>query len=113
MEGSISAIAQVVTALAAISAVLVGIAGLQTWRRELRGRSDFSLAKDVLRAVYRVRDEIGRVRDSSMFPSEWVDRPDRDPKTPISNPKDVEYAYQSRWDRLVELAPSAFIIRII
>lgn len=50
-----------------------------------------------------MRDEIGLIRDSGMFPSEWMDRPERG-EAPLPNSKDIEFAYQKRWDRLVEVA---------
>jgi len=100
----ISAAADLVTALAALGALVVAAIGLTTWRRELRGREEFALARETLRAVYRVRDEIRHVRNPSMYPSEWADRPGRDEHQPVSDPKDVEHAYQKRWDRFVDVS---------
>lgn len=46
----------------AVTGVIVAILGLRTWRRQLRGRTEYELARRLLRAVYTVRDELAYVR---------------------------------------------------
>jgi hypothetical protein len=53
----------VVTAGAAITAAVVAVKGLRAWKKQLRGKTDYELARRCLRAVYRVRDAIRMVRN--------------------------------------------------
>jgi hypothetical protein len=51
-----------IVALAASAAATCTYLGLRTWRRQLKGASEYALAKDLLKAVYRVR-----AKDSCTF----------------------------------------------
>jgi hypothetical protein len=53
----------VITAGAAITAAVVAVKGLRAWKKQLRGKTDYELARRCLRAVYRVRDAIRMVRN--------------------------------------------------
>ena len=46
-----------VTIVSLIIASVVAILGLQTWRRQLKGTAEYDLARKVLMAVYKLRDE--------------------------------------------------------
>jgi hypothetical protein len=48
----------IVTIIATSIAAVVAITGLQTWRKQLKGNAEYELARDILVAVYRVRDAI-------------------------------------------------------
>jgi hypothetical protein len=61
----------VATAGAAIVAAVVAVLGLRAWRRQLRGQTQYELARRLLRAVYRVRDEIQGVRNPVIMASEF------------------------------------------
>lgn len=54
--------ANVATIVAALSAVILGYKGLQTWRRELYGATTHALAKDLLVSTLRWRNAIFAVR---------------------------------------------------
>jgi hypothetical protein len=45
-----------ITAIAAIVAVIIAWRGLATWKHELKGKSEYETAKQVLKAVYKVRE---------------------------------------------------------
>lgn len=53
----------IVTALAAIIAAVVAIAGLKTWRRQLKGNTQYDLARRLLKSAYKLRDAIALVRN--------------------------------------------------
>jgi len=55
-----------ITAIAAICAVFIAWRGLATWRKELKGKSEYETAKQVLKAVYKVREAFIIVR------SPWI-----------------------------------------
>lgn len=45
-----------------VGALVIGIIGLSTWRRQLYGTSKFQVAKNILTATYRIQDAIQAVR---------------------------------------------------
>jgi hypothetical protein len=47
---------------AAIVAGYVGLRGLGTWRRQLKGNTEYELAKSLLKAVYELREAIVSAR---------------------------------------------------
>ena len=57
-----------------IAAVGVGVAasGLWTWKAQLRGKTEYEVARRVLRAALWVRDEISVVRTPMIFTGEMV-----------------------------------------
>ena len=42
--------------------IVLGFKGLNTWREQLHGSEEFKLARELLRAVFKVRDEISNGR---------------------------------------------------
>ncbi len=55
-----------VVTLAAAGGLIVTLLGLRTWKRQLKGKTEWDLARRYLRAVYIVRDAVGTVRISFM-----------------------------------------------
>jgi hypothetical protein len=55
---------------AAIIGVWIAWRGLKSWRDQLTGRTEYELARRLLRAVYRVRDGIRSVRNHGIVPAE-------------------------------------------
>lgn len=55
-------IRNVITALAAGTGATVAVVGLRTWRKQLRGKTEYELARRLLRAALKVRDELAYVR---------------------------------------------------
>jgi len=56
--------------LAAAGGAIAAWYGLDAWRRQLAGRADYDAAVGLLRATYRMRNAIRRVRAPMMFASE-------------------------------------------
>ncbi len=54
----------------AIGALVISTRGLRTWKNQLRGTSDYQLAKAHLTALFHVRDQIRRVRS----PVQWTEQ---------------------------------------
>src|SRR5215211_6334583 len=57
--------------IAAAAATYVGIAGLDAWRKQLKGKSEYELARRYLRAAYKVRDALKFVRNPFISPEEF------------------------------------------
>jgi hypothetical protein len=51
------------TAIAAVAATGVAIAGLKAWKRQLHGNAKYDLARRLLRATYKLREAINFVRE--------------------------------------------------
>lgn len=62
--------AKVAPGAAALGAALVAWSGLGAWKKQLRGKESYELARRVLRAVLKSRDEIRRVRAPMMLAGE-------------------------------------------
>jgi hypothetical protein len=95
----------VATGLAAIVAASVAVIGLRAWRRQLHGQTEYDLARRVLRAVYRVRDELQGVRSPLILASEFeaarreTGAPSSDKASPFTT-DDEAAVYERRWKRL-------------
>lgn len=67
----------VVLSLAGVATVFIAWLGLKTWRKELKGKSEYTKAKELLRAVYKVKDGFMHVRNpcfsSYEYPEEMLD----------------------------------------
>jgi hypothetical protein len=87
--------------LAAIATPLVAWRGLQTWRRELRGKADFEVARGLARATYRVREELAACRAPLIRSAE--NSPDYNPpapgapKDPAAEANNLAHIYNNRW----------------
>lgn len=100
---TVSAISDVVVALAAAGAAVAAWAGLRTWRSELRGRHEYELARRLLLVTYRVRDRLASVRNPFLAAEEFPDGYDRSKpewKSPEREASATRHVYSNRWDSL-------------
>lgn len=74
-ESWIPVIKDGVLAIAAIIGSVVAILGLNTWRRQLYGQSEYDLAKRILKSVYLFREVISNARHPFMQYSATPDLP--------------------------------------
>lgn len=96
----LSDVGQIVLAGSAAIGAMAAWKGVSTWRRELKGRTEYDLARRVLTGVYRVRDAVRHVRSPMMLSSEYLDRPGRKPDAQQADAADYKYAYGQRWSRI-------------
>lgn len=102
----ISVVKDLVIVAAPATGAVVAIKGLTTWRRQLKGQSDYNLAKDVLINLYKYRDALFFVRHPLMTGAELrlpegID--EKELKYAEVNFLRTETAYQNRWDKVVEV----------
>lgn len=64
-------IKEIIISLAAITTVSLAIYGLRSWFRELKGKVEFEVARDLLKSTYKLRDSIWNFRLSIIFASEF------------------------------------------
>lgn len=97
------------TALSIFIGAIVAIIGLSTWRKQLKGESDYDLARRYLRAVYRIRDTAKHVGDSTIPFDEKTSVKEKEYKKIIknTNKKDIDsfnneiirIVYYERWKK--------------
>ncbi len=86
----------------------VGLAGLSSWRKQLKGTRRQSLAEETLSLVYRVRDAIDHIRQPWAFTGEMnkVERVADEPDWAFEGRKQygvVEIRYQAHADSVAQL----------
>jgi hypothetical protein len=94
-------------AVAALGAVAAAWVGLSTWRQQLRGTAEYDLAKRILRAVLKMRNQISALRNVFIFPDEieaafadvGIQRDRDDPKYEA---RETELVYQRRWNFVLQ-----------
>lgn len=86
-----------VLTIAGLAGMLVATRGLSTWRRQLRGQSEFETARKVLRSAYRYRDALLAVRSPMFWHSELIAPPgELDPPGANRNATEQERGYRRR-----------------
>jgi hypothetical protein len=98
----------VFTCLAAITAAVVAILGLQAWKKQLRGKTEYELAQRLLKSVYKVRNAFAIVRNPMQSNAE-IAQAMRDAKIegdPLRDQtvkvRSEEAVYQKRWQNVQE-----------
>ena len=81
----ISVSKDIVLTLAALVTISIAVYGVKSWSRELRGKAYFEVARGLIRATYKLRDELGYSRSpwtsASEFPKDYSPMPkDRTPE---------------------------------
>ncbi len=91
----------VILSVAAIVASYVGLRGLGTWRRQLRGNTEYQLAKTLLVSAYELREAVAGVRNPFMQYSKEPDLPHDKLKDLSQREREwhaLAQAYQRRWE---------------
>lgn len=88
---------------AAIAGAVVAIKGLSTWKRQMKGHSEYELSRRILVTLFKYRDAIAGVRHPVMWAYEMPPPPEDESKE--MSPAHVKFygtskAYQARWDKV-------------
>jgi hypothetical protein len=102
----IEALEKAATGIAALVAAWVAWQGLEAWRVQLHGRTEYDLARRVLRAVFKVRDQIAFVRNPFVpvaetmeaYRAAGIDPAEVDPLK--DRERAAQLVYQKRWQPL-------------
>lgn len=93
----------VILTVVAVIGATVAIKGLNTWQRQLKGKSEYDLTKSLLTSLFRFRDAINGMRTPTMWASE-VPKPPEDEAETMSFDQIRFYGtsnvYQARWDKI-------------
>jgi hypothetical protein len=97
-------IPDIVTALAAGIGAVVAVVGLNAWKKQLKGKTDYELARRYLRAVYKIRDAIKFVRNPFISLGEMEQAlKERGSNQSTSDHKETSRAvYSVRWKKVTE-----------
>ena len=99
-----SILQNIVLALCGIATATIAGLGLKTWRRQLKGTSEYTKAKEILKAVYNVRRAFRHVRVAAIwsfeYPKEMCDEFGRLKEE--HRYAGTEHVYQTRWNILHE-----------
>ena len=100
-QAYISIAKDTLTAVAALTAAIVAVLGLQAWKKQLKGKVEYELARRVLRAAFNVRDAIRFVRNPFQMGGEIEFAVkeagvDIDPKSSAYRAKSQAAVYQGR-----------------
>ena len=93
----ISATRDIILILGTIITVSVAREGLKSWSQELKGKADFDVARNLIRATYKLRDEIRYCRSLLIQLDEFPDNYNSNEKTPIIQAKAYSFIYENRW----------------
>lgn len=100
----ISAAKDVLVGLPAVSAAVFAYLGLSAWRKELKGKAEYHLAKEVLKSVYRVREAFKHVRQAAIYQYEYPEDM-ADHHGHLKQEHDYEgtaHVNEKRWNVMVE-----------
>jgi hypothetical protein len=95
------------TMLSAIAVGGVAILGLQAWKKQLKGKTEFETARNLLRAVYKVRNAVREYRfifaDGSEITQALQEaNVEVEASDPEFHAKSQQALYQKRWKRISE-----------
>ena len=99
----------VAAGVAALVGAYVGLAGLHTWRRVLKGNADFETARSLMKSLYHLRDQIDRCRNPLIAPSEFsIDYAIKMSRGEASH-KDAAEALQCMYDERLSHVYDAYV----
>lgn len=95
----VTVIRDIVLAFTAITTAVVAIISIWKWRDELKGKTEYELARRLIHSLYRVRDAFNSVRSSAIFISEYPEGyREKSENTLEDNYLTTLHVYQNRWN---------------
>lgn len=98
----VGTISDIAVAGSAVVAAYVAYGGVNAWQKELKGKSEYELAKEVLRSVFRVREAFKHIRHPSIYSFEYPqDLCDRSGHLAQEHKgKGTAHVYEQRWKKM-------------
>src|SRR5579872_362355 len=95
-----SVVSSLASACGVVAAIIFGVVGLSTWRRQAKGSNDHELSRRILLGVYRYRESIGRVRYPTLKKHELQFEPEKKEQVDheITRFRRLAKAYEQRLD---------------
>ena len=107
-----NAISQGIYAVSTGAIAFAASLGVGAWRRQLRGRSAYNLARDTLQCVYKLRDRLQWVRNPAVWGVEYYGRPGRPADLRDVDADDYAYVYRKRWEPVGEVGRELELLQI-
>lgn len=107
-----------VVSLSAIAGVIIAYYGLRTWREQLRGKSEYNIARQLLKTVYKIRNAIQFVRHPFMSANETIraidsyDNLSEKEIKKMSNHQRMSLVYEKRWEMISDSMAELQIIEL-
>lgn len=107
LQTYVTLIKDILSIFSIIVLAVIAIVGLQTWKKQLKGKTEYELARRLLRAVYKTRDAIRLVRTPFASASEIAASVNEagiipDPQDPDYHNQNQGALYQRRWKKVLE-----------
>lgn len=102
----LSGIKEIAVAGAAVATAIIAYKGVQSWKKELAGRSKFETAQKLLRAVYELQERIAEFRHPTQTGDEFPEghfkkvREAQDHQKPEIEAEGLSYFFSNRWHRV-------------
>ena len=98
----IGSLKDIVVGISAASAAYLAYLGLNTWQRELKGKSEYTLAKNTLHAVYKVREAFKHVRHPAIYQYEYPTEMTTNTGhlAQENNYEGTSHVYKERWKKI-------------
>ncbi len=95
----ITAIKDVLLGVAGATTATVAVIGLKNWRRELKGKAEFEVARNLIRATYKLRDELQNCRSPFISANEFPEGYEGElgKSSPLEAAQAWAYVYKARW----------------
>ena len=89
---------------AAVTMAIVAVRGLQSWSRELRGKTEFEIAMGLIKATYKLRDELAICRSPFIRAQEFPESYSGSlgGHSPEKDTEAYAYVYKNRWEPVWE-----------
>ena len=93
--------ADIAVSIAAIVAACAAWLGLDSWRRELKERADYEVARNLLRATYKLRVEIEKLRSPFISAQEFPPEYDPTGEDRVKEAYAYHYVYANRFQHVL------------
>ncbi|OIN27962.1 hypothetical protein [Vibrio barjaei] len=89
----------IAVASAAVTTSAIAIMGLKSWKRELKGKTEFEVARALILSTYKLRDELKYARSPWVSGHEFPDDYPQNPsiRTPQIEAEAYAFVYGNRW----------------
>jgi hypothetical protein len=99
LGAALTALKDIVVAVVAIVTATAAVRGLRKWREELHGKAAFDVARGLIRATYRLRDELQSFRSPFVRGSEFpADYQSFAQNAPYIDAQAWAHVYKNRWE---------------
>lgn len=94
----ITTIKDILLGIAGATTAIVAVKGLHSWRRELKGKTEFEAARNLIRATYKLRDELNKCRAPFISASEFPEKYSPMNASPQEEAEAYGHIYKNRWE---------------